>query len=67
MNHQNINALTTIGPEDIKNIIDEISTLKNQGVVLSDKLDSEDILSQYELIYQQSKKVIIHSLNITHL
>jgi hypothetical protein len=45
-----------ISAEDIKNIIDEISKLKNQGIVLTDKLDVENILSQYELIDQQSKK-----------
>ena len=30
--------------------------MKNQGIVLTDKLDVENILSQYELIDQQSRK-----------
>jgi hypothetical protein len=52
MNDQDKN----ISVDDIKNITDEISKLKNQGVVLNDKLDVENIVSQYELIDQQSKK-----------
>lgn len=42
--------------QDINNIITEISKLKNQGIVLSDKLNSEEIMSEYMNIeYQLSR------------
>ena len=56
-----------ISAENVKNITDEISKLKSQGIALTDKLDVENILSQYELIDQQSKKVGIRSQDLMHL
>ena len=42
--------------QDINNIIVEISNLKNQGIVLSPKLDCERLISDYEIIKDQSRK-----------
>ena len=40
----------------INNIIIEISNLKNQGVVLSENLDRERIITEFEVINDQSKQ-----------
>ena len=42
--------------QDIKNIIAEISNLKNQGIILSENLDCERIILDYENIEDQSSK-----------
>ena len=42
--------------QDINNIIAEISNLKNQGIVLSENLDCERIMSDYKSIEDQSRK-----------
>ena len=44
--------------QDIHNIISEISNLKNQGVVLSENLDRERIIKEFEVIDDQLKKVV---------
>ena len=41
--------------EDVNRIIDEISKLKTQGIVLSDFLDTERIMSEFEHIDSQLK------------
>jgi len=41
--------------EDIKNIITEISNLRNQGFVLSEILDSDKILYKFDQINIQLK------------
>jgi len=41
--------------EDMKNIITEISNLKNQGIVLSEFLDAERILFEFDQINIQLK------------
>ena len=40
--------------EDVKVIIAEISNLKNLGIVLSENLDCERIISEFEHIEEQS-------------
>ena len=42
--------------KDIENIITEISKLKSQGIVLSNKLQPELILSEFEVIEQQQSR-----------
>ena len=39
--------------QDINNIIAEISNLKNRGIVLSEFLDTERIISEFENINNQ--------------
>ena len=41
--------------QDINNIITEISNLKNRGIVLSEFLDTERILSEFDHINNQLK------------
>ena len=40
--------ITIMDIQDINNIIAEISNLKNQGIVLSENLDCERIISDYK-------------------
>ena len=42
--------------KDIENIITEISKLKSQGIVLSEKLNPQWILSEFEVISQQHSR-----------
>ena len=41
--------------QDLNNIIAEISNLKNRGIVLSEILDTERIMSEFENINNQFK------------
>ena len=42
--------------QDINNILTEISKLQKQGIQLSDILNHQKILSDYEIIVQQSSR-----------
>ena len=52
---------------DLQNIIDEISNLKNQEIVLSDKLDNEKCYRSMKLLMSTQEKVVVSYLDVLNL